>query len=72
MIVKIQRSLERFPPGPELMLVYDENMDFKFQEDMTPEVREALKGRPKAYFSIDYSELSGEMTIIKEVEPQNW
>jgi hypothetical protein len=69
MIVKIQQSKFTNAEKPQ-MLVYDKKRIYSFQDELTSEVKNLLKGRDKAYFEAKIME--SRIVILDEVEAQDW
>lgn len=73
-IVKVQQSLS---PGPQQMLIYDPTREFMYEGPLSPEVKEMLNGRAKAYYMAELvpnkkPKGTFRIAIIEEAEEQSW
>lgn len=71
MIVKIQTPLSSNVPRKEwVALVYNEDRSKEFDIAISDELVQAMKGRPKVFFSVHFEGVN--MIIDSEAPWQNW
>lgn len=71
MIVKIQLPLATNDPDPKV-LVYNEKRSFQAMLPVTDEIKRAMCGDVKAFFSIEYNLGTKQITHMKREKWQEW
>lgn len=68
-IIKIQASLFSSVEEQQV-LIYDEDKDIKFQENMSEQMENLMRGRKKVYFHAKMN--GGKLEILEEAPDQDW
>jgi len=49
-IYKVQLSVERVPPGPRMVLIYNRDRSQQWEETASEDIVRATKGQPKSFW----------------------